>query len=71
MAKSFKQFMSESNATHTVRLEYGHQEGDSKEYDVKAKDESDAVKKAISQHRKIYPSHDTHMLKNNAYVSSK
>jgi hypothetical protein len=69
MTKSFKQFMSESIATHTVRLEYGHQEGDSKEYVVKAKDKSDAVKKAISQHRKNYPEHDTHMLKNNAYVT--
>ena len=61
----------ESKATHTVRLEYGHQEGDSKEYDVKAKNESDAIKKAISHHRKIYPEHDTDMLKDNAYVSSK
>ena len=69
--KTIKQFMSESKATHTVRLEYGHQEGDSKEYDVKAKDEDDAVKKAISKHREDYPHHGARMLKNNAYVFTK
>lgn len=68
MAKSFKTFMEESKPTHNVTLEYGHQEGDSKTYKVSAKDDGEAIKKAITKHRKNFSYHDTHMLKNNAYV---
>jgi hypothetical protein len=71
MLKKFQQYMSENTLTHGVRLEYGHQEGDHKEYHVRAKDESDAIKKAITQHRKKYPHHDSDMLKDNAYVTTK
>jgi len=56
--------------THEVRLEFGHQPGDSITYKVSAKDSADARKKAISLHRKSYPYHSVGMLDANAYVSN-
>lgn len=69
MENQAKKDMSES-ATHRVRLEYGHQDGDSRTYEVKAKDTSDAVEKAIRAHHKQtgWTYHTKDMLRNNAYV---
>jgi hypothetical protein len=54
-------------STHTVRLEYGHQDGQSETYKVKAKDKASAIKAAITKHRKNRPYDSVEMLSNNAY----
>ena len=55
--------------THEVRLEYGHQQGDSATYKVNAKDNDDATKKAIAIHRKSWPYHSASMLAGNSYIT--
>jgi len=61
--------LDEATKTHEVRLEFGHQEGDSAKYQVAAKTDAEATKKAIALHRAKWPSHKADMLSNNSYVT--
>lgn len=58
------------NFTYRVRLEYGPQPGECNYYDVRAKNDSDAIKKAIIKHRKSWPYHSEAMLRINAYIEN-
>lgn len=56
-----------SEKEHKVRLEYGHQPGDSATYTLKAKTAKAAIAAAIKKHRVNHPYHSEDMLKINAY----
>lgn len=66
-----EQIEESKKTTHTVRLEYGPLAHQSNYYDVNAKDDSSAKKKAIKQHRMHYPYDSEFMLKKNAYIDKR